>query len=119
MKHLKTYENVAIMETLKVGYYVLVKFIPDIGINEKLYDYYNNHIGKIEKIKWKNNDTLQLKYEIDQEDVHYFDIITDEIKIDKNDQKYVIVEAEYDEIMYYAKTKDELILKIEADKYNL
>jgi hypothetical protein len=110
MRHLKKFEHMYNIGDIRIGDYVLldIDFLY-IGVSSKtnkhkFFLFVNNNIGKITNIR---NSIVTIQYKNIPSDVRYvFDM-------------YDSIDRHISDIKYYAKTIDELELKIVSTKYNI
>ena len=105
MKHIKKFEQ--INNKPEIGDYVLCK-APNSALNPYLIDYLNSNFGQI--VDEFTTNTMGINYYVEYEN------IPEELKPKFLKSKRIYRE---DSIIEYAKTKEELEVKLSAKKYNL
>ena len=106
MKYIKKFEN--LKDEPEVGDYTIC-ISPNFVVNEKLIDFIESNIGRITKM-YDVSSLKSKKYYILYDNVP----ISLEYYFDKNTRIF-----NEDEIIEFAKTKEDLEIKLQANKYNL
>lgn len=110
MKYIKTFENI---DKPEIGDYVICDV--EKGMFPDLYEFLKLHIGKVINIV-ESNEPYHVRFDVNRE---YIDksISSYHKRIYKG--KKLTIAFNRDEVKTFAKTKKELEIKINADKYNL
>ena len=111
------------VDEIEIGDWVVVEYIAEIDINDELNTYYNSHIGQlIEKTpntyNYIGDFIYYLRFDIDEEDLHNFNMIKDEV-VYENGKYYIITHTAEHEILYFSKNKEDLKIYADTNKYNL
>jgi hypothetical protein len=107
MKYLKNFE-INNNKTISIGNYVLMNYKPSHKLLINLSEFINNTIGVVINV---SDDRIYVKYyNIPIKLKHFFK------KINNNED---VMSLYYNDIIYFANTKEELEFKISTNKYNL
>lgn len=119
MKYIKTYERINI-RNIKIGDYILSNFIYGAAIGGDHYwpNYINNSIGQVVNIY---NKVIVTKYLVPESIYNeMFDNVDNRRYIYiENNNYYIDMSFNRDNIKYFSSNKEELELKLAANKYNV